>query len=157
MQISVQLQLQPQEGHSAEAMTSTKTMDQCQVSFSESDESSVNLDELVNTAECDVESDVSDRVFHKFENSSVHNTDTLVQSSQEAINQAMLMQLASIGKCLDFIEKTKVCKKSVDSSKIKSKSKSLRVSNARRRTVETVPRQTTIRSICHISEYIEAR
>ena len=51
MQIPVQLQFQPQEGHSAEAMT---FKDQCQVSFSESDESSVNLDELINKVESDV-------------------------------------------------------------------------------------------------------
>ena len=65
-------------------------MDQCQVSFSESDESSVNIENLVNTVESDVESDVSGRAYHKFENASVHDTNTKVQTSQEAINQAIL-------------------------------------------------------------------
>ena len=111
VQIPVQLQFQPHGTQSPEATTSKEAMDQCQVSFSESDESSVNLDELVNTVESDVESDVSDRMFHKFENSRTCNTDTKGQSSQEAINQAILMQLASIGKCLGGIEQRNVCKK----------------------------------------------
>ena len=116
----MQLQFQPQEDISAEATTSTEAMDQCQVSFSGLDNSSIDLDELVNTIESDVETDVSDRVCHKFANSNVRSTETTDQStSQEAINEAILTQLASIGKCLDCIEKANVCKKSVDGTKIK--------------------------------------
>ena len=145
-------------------MTSKKTMDQCQVSFSESDESYVNLDELVNTIESDVESDVSDRVLHKFENSSVRDTDTKVQSSQEAINQAILTQLASIGKHLDCIEQTNVRKKSVNSSKIKGKSKSLRVSDARHCNVDamSIARTQSVQSVpalktLHQNKFIQSQ
>ena len=101
VQIPVQLQFQTEE-HSAEATTSKKTMDQCQLSFSESDDSSINLDEFVSTVESDVESDVSDRVFHKLHNNRESNTDLKAQTSQEAINQTILTQLAS--KHLECIE-----------------------------------------------------
>ena len=109
-QIPVQLQLKISEEHLAEATTSTGTMDQCQVSFSESDISSIKLDEFVNTIDSDVESDVSDRVFHKLKNNKECNTDLKVQTSQEAINQAILTQLASIGKRLECTEQKNVCK-----------------------------------------------
>ena len=139
VQIPVQLQFQTSEDHSAEATTSNGTMDQCQVSFSESDKSSINLDDFVNTVESDVDSDVSDRVFHKLQNNRECNTDLKVQTSQEAINQAILKQLSSIDKHLECIEQRNMCKKSVDSSKIKNKS--LQVSNARRRTVQPTSQQ----------------
>ena len=132
--------------HSAEATTSKKTMDQCQVSFSESDESSINLDEFVNTVESDVDSDISDRVFHKLQNNRESNTDLKGQTSPEVINQAMLTQLASIGKRLEYIEQRDVCKKSVDSSKIENQS--VKLSNSR---------PVKICSICSISSHVEAR
>ena len=128
-----------QKDHSAEATTSNGTMDQCQVSFSESDKSSINLDDFVNTVESDVDSDVSDRVFHKLQNNRECNTDLKVQTSQEAINQAILKQLSSIDKRLECIEQRNMCKKSVDSSTIKNKS--LQVSNARRRTLQPTSQQ----------------
>ena len=42
---------------------------------------------------------------------------------QEVINQAILMQMASISKQLDCIKKANVSKKSVDGTKIKNKCK----------------------------------
>ena len=64
------------------------------------------------------------------------NIDTRGQSGQEAVNQAILMQLASITKRLDGIEQKNVCKKSVDSSKIKGRSKSSKMSDARHHAVD---------------------
>ena len=74
--------------------------------------------------------------FTSYKNDRECNTDLKVQTSQEAINQAILTQLASIGKRLECTEKNNVCKKSVDSSKIKNQSS--QVSNARRRTVDAM-------------------
>ena len=74
VQISVQLQFQLEEGNSAEATTSMEAMDRCQVSVYNSDKSSIHLDEFVNTVESDVKSDVSGRMFHKFDNRKVNST-----------------------------------------------------------------------------------
>ena len=93
VQIPVQLQFQPHGTHSPEATTSKKTMDQCQVSFSESDESSINLDELVNTVESDVESDGLDRVCYKFENSRACNNDVEHQLAIGNISRLSLHKL----------------------------------------------------------------
>ena len=58
-------------------------MDQCQVSVYDSDERIIHLNESVNTFESDVESDASGRMFHKFHNSNVANTDEVDQSTSK--------------------------------------------------------------------------
>ena len=71
VQISVKLQLQKEDVMSTEATSSTDTTHQCLVSFDDAGESSINLDELINTGDSDVESDSSTRKCHKFQFSSV--------------------------------------------------------------------------------------
>ena len=112
VQIPVQLQIQKESVMAAKPGTSTQDTDQCQVSVYDSDESSINIDELLNHDDSDVESDLSSTKFRKFQNDRVVDACNSYQSvTQEVINQAILTQLASIGKHLDNIEKSNVCKK----------------------------------------------
>ena len=76
---------------------------------------------MVNTNVSDTNSDSFNTKFHKFKSDRVvlDNSDQSV--TQETINQAILIQLATIEKCLDNIEKSNVCK-IVDTAKIKNES-----------------------------------
>ena len=85
-----------------------------------------------------VESDVFGRLFHKFDNSNVNSIEKVQSTRQAVINQVILTQLVSIGKHFDCIEKANVCKKSVDGSKIKNKSKISQASSSGRHNVDAL-------------------
>ena len=87
-------------------------------------------DSSINDSDCEVlvassDEESESRPHSSNASKSVHKTDLTVSdtgcSSQQAINMQILSQLQSLGKRLDAMEK-KSCKKSIDTSKIKSKS-----------------------------------
>ena len=123
MQIPVQLQTQREGVMATEPGTSTQDTDKCQVSVYDSDASSVDIDELVNQSDNDLDSDTPSTKYCKFSNDRPVLDSSNPSVTQDTINQAILTQLASIGKRLDNIEKSNVCKKSVDTAKIKNRPK----------------------------------
>ena len=111
VRIPVQLHLQREGVMATEPRTSTQDTYKCQVSVFDSDESSVNIGELLNQDDSDVESDVFSTKYHRFHNDRV--VDACVNNSsvtQGAINQTILTQLASTGNRLDKIVESNVCK-----------------------------------------------
>ena len=120
VQIPVQLQIQREGVMATEPGTSTQDTDKCQVSVYDSDASSVDIDELVNQSDNDLDSNTPSTKYCKFSNDRPVLDSSNQSVTQDTINQAILTQLASIGKGLDNIEKSNVCKKSVDTAKIKA-------------------------------------